>query len=57
MHISNFLHTFRSSREGSAVDILESTDLASSSSPDILSKITSSLAKRDATSFAPAILS
>jgi hypothetical protein len=57
MHTSNLLHSCRNSSEVSDEDTVDSTDLASNSPTDMFSKITSSLAIRDAISFAPAILS
>ncbi|KAI4348719.1 hypothetical protein L6164_009406 [Bauhinia variegata] len=56
-HASNFLHICCSSSEGSDKDTVESIDLASTSPPDMLSKIKSSLPRRDAISFAPPNLS
>lgn len=53
----SFLQASRTSGEGSVPSCVESTDLASSSPADILSTIGSSLAMRDANSFALASLS
>lgn len=57
MHASNLLHSCRNSGEGSEEDTVDSTDLASNNPTAMFSKITSSLAIREAISFAPAILS
>lgn len=56
-HWSIFWQICWTSIEGSKEDIPESTSLASSSPPEIHSKIGSSLDMRDIISLAPAILS